>query len=112
RATYAPQLRKEDGRLDFHQSSELLSRKVRAFHPWPGTFVLWKGQLLKILEIDPESSRDTQAPGTVLEHGRFPAVRTADGIIVLRKIQPAGKRPMPGDEFLRGAGNFIGQVLA
>jgi methionyl-tRNA formyltransferase len=111
-ATYAPQLRKEDGRLDFSQSSELLSRKVRAFHPWPGTFVLWKRQPLKVLEVQPEPFQGGQAPGMVLENGGFPAVRTADGIIVLRKIQPAGKRPMPGDEFLRGARDFIGQVLA
>jgi methionyl-tRNA formyltransferase len=111
-ATYAPQLKKEDGRLDFSQSSEMLSRKVRAFHPWPGTFVLWKGQPLKILEIEPVSSRDAQGPGTVLEYERFPAIRTADGIIVLRKIQPAGKRQMPGDGFLRGARDFIGQILA
>ncbi|MGB7537502.1 MAG: methionyl-tRNA formyltransferase, partial [Anaerolineales bacterium] len=73
RATYAPQLRKEDGRLDFHQSSEHLSRKVRAYHPWPGTFVLWKRQPLKVIEIEVESFQDAQAPGTVLEHGRFPA---------------------------------------
>ncbi|MBN2085646.1 MAG: methionyl-tRNA formyltransferase [Anaerolineales bacterium] len=112
RATYAPQLRKEQGLLDFQAASEQLSRKVRAFQPWPGTFVLWKGQPLKILEVQPEAYQGGQAPGTVLEHGRFPAVRTADGIAVLRIIQPAGKRAMPGDEFLRGARDFIGQVLA
>jgi methionyl-tRNA formyltransferase len=112
RATYAPQLKKEEGRLDFRQSSELISRKVRAYHPWPGTFALWKEQPLKILEVRPEPLLDGQAPGTVLEFGRFPAVRTADGIIVLRTLQPAGKRPMPGDDFLRGARDIIGQVLA
>jgi methionyl-tRNA formyltransferase len=111
RATYAPQLKKEDGRLDFRQTSLELSRKVRAFHPWPGTFVLWNGQPLKILEIQPEAFQGRQAPGTVLEQGRFPAVRTADGIVILRRIQPAGKRPMPGDEFLRGARDFLDQIL-
>jgi len=112
RATYAPQLKKEEGRLDFQASAEQLSRKVRAFMPWPGTFVFWKGQPLKILEVRPEAYRGGPAPGTVLEHGRYPAVRTADGIIILCKVQPAGKRPMPGDEFLRGAKDFTGLVLA
>jgi methionyl-tRNA formyltransferase len=112
RATYAPQLKKEEGRLDFRQSSEQLSRKVRAFHPWPGTFVLWKEQPLKILEVRPEHFLGGQTPGTVFEYMRFPAVQTADGILILRTIQPAGRRPMPGDDFLRGARDIIGQVLA
>jgi methionyl-tRNA formyltransferase len=111
-ATYAPRLMKEEGRLDFRQSSEQVSRKVRAFHPWPGTFILWKGHPLKILEVELESFQGGQEPGTVLPYGLFPAVRTADGIIILRQIQPAGKRPMAGDVFLRGAREFIGQVLA
>jgi methionyl-tRNA formyltransferase len=112
RATYAPQLKKEEGRLDFQASAEQLSRKVRAFQPWPGTFVFWKGQPLKILEVRPEAYQGGPAPGTVLEHGRYPAVRTADGIIILCKVQPAGKRPMSGDEFLRGAKDFTGRILA
>jgi methionyl-tRNA formyltransferase len=112
RATYAPQLKKEEGRLDFRQDSEQISRKVRAYHPWPGTFAMWKGQPLKILEIDPEAYQGGEASGMVLEIGHFPAVRTDDGIVVLRSIQPAGKRPMPGDEFLRGARDFLGQTLS
>jgi methionyl-tRNA formyltransferase len=111
-ATYAPQLRKEEGRLDFRQSAEGLQRKVRAFHPWPGTYIVWKDRPLKILDIQAEACLGNQAPGTVLTYGRFPAVRTADGMIVLRMLQPAGKRAMPGDEFLRGARDFTGQVLA
>jgi methionyl-tRNA formyltransferase len=110
-ATYAPQLKKEEGRLDFQLSSEQLALKVRAYHPWPGTFALWKGDPLKILEINPERFQGVETPGTVLEFGRFPAVRTADGIIVLRRVQPSGKRSLPGDEFLRGARDFPGSQL-
>jgi methionyl-tRNA formyltransferase len=111
-ATYAPQLKKEEGRLDFHISSEQLARKVRAYHPWPGTFALWKGESLKILEVHPERYQGVESPGAVLEYNRFPAVRTANGIIVLQKVQPPGKRPLSGDEFLRGARGFPGSLLA
>jgi len=112
RATYARQLTKEEGKLDFHQTAETLHRRVRAFHPWPGTYVLWKGQPLKILEIQPQPFQGELPPGTTLEHSRFPAVRTGDGLVILRKVQPAGRRILPGDEFLRGAKDFPGQVLA
>jgi methionyl-tRNA formyltransferase len=112
RATYATQLKKDEGKLDFRQSAEVLQRKVRAFHPWPGTFALWKGQPLKILDLQPKTFQGEQPPGTTLEYSNYPAVRTADGIVILRKVQPAGKRILPGDEFLRGARDFPGQILA
>jgi methionyl-tRNA formyltransferase len=111
-ASYAPQLTKLEGRLDFRQTAVALDRKVRAFHPWPGTHILWKGQPLKIVETHPEPYQGELAPGTVIERLKFPAVRAADGILVIRKIQPAGKRIMTGDEFLRGMKDFIGQVLS
>ncbi len=40
-ATYAPMLKKGDGRLNFLQSAELLARQVRAYEPWPGSFFFW-----------------------------------------------------------------------
>jgi methionyl-tRNA formyltransferase len=110
-ATYAPQLRKDNGRLDFHQPAAALERMVRAFHPWPGAYALWKGQPLRILEARAEPGAPSGNPGFTLESSRLPAVQTADGLLVFRKVQPAGKRPMAGEEFLRGARDFPGRVL-
>ncbi len=110
-ATYAPQLRKEDGRLDFQQPAAILERKVRAFHPWPGVYILWREQPLRILEGKAVTGEPGAAAGLTMERSHFPAIHTADGLLVLRKVQPAGKRPMAGDEFLRGAKDFPGQIL-
>jgi methionyl-tRNA formyltransferase len=110
-ATYAPQLRKEDGRLDFQQPAVILERKVRAFHSWPGAYVFWRGQPLRILEAKAVTGESATAAGLTVERSRFPAIHTVDGLLVLRKVQPAGKRPMAGDEFLRGAKDFPGQIL-
>lgn len=110
-ATYAPRLRKEDGKLDFHQPAITLARKVRAFQPWPGAFVIWKQQPLRILEVEVEAGGEADAPGLTVESSHFPALQTADGRLVFCKVQPAGKRPMAGDEFLRGARDFPGTVL-
>lgn len=46
RATYAPLLSRSDGELDFNQSAQQLERKVRAYHPWPGSFTFWENQRL------------------------------------------------------------------
>jgi len=94
-ATYAPMLKKAAGELDFNQPAEQLARQVRAFHPWPGAYMFWQGQRLKIHQAH-------AAPGGL------PAVGAVNGVLVLDKLQPAGKKPMPGDVFLRGARGWIG----
>ncbi len=100
--TYAPLLKKEDGRLDFTQPAEVLARQVRAFDPWPGTFMEWAGGRLKVLQAE-ALERPSPGPGRPLVVEGFPAVGTGAGVLLLRRVQPAGRRPMPGDAFLRGA---------
>jgi methionyl-tRNA formyltransferase len=101
-ATYAPMLKKEDGELDFQQTAVQLSRRVRAYHPWPGAFTTWNGKMLKIQCAHPLPNTSA-APGERLIHLGLPAIGTAQGILVLDEIQPAGKKNMPGEVFLRGA---------
>jgi len=103
-ATYAPMLKKEDGLLDFSRPAKELERKVRAFNPWPGTYFEWNGNLLKVHRASIGLGRMR-----VGERGTYlglPAVGTSDGLLVLGKVQPAGKKPMPGKAFLAGARNW------
>ncbi len=99
-ATYAPMLKKEDGRLDFSQPAEALARRVRAFTPWPGTFTIWQNEILKILQAHPAPGRTT--PGTPVLHRGLPALGCATDLLVLDEVQPAGKKAMPGKVFLQG----------
>jgi methionyl-tRNA formyltransferase len=101
-ATYAPMIKKEQGELDFSQPAESLARRVRAYNPWPGASMLWQGQAMKIHAacVAPATGHK---PGRRLIHNGLPAVETADGLLLLETIQPAGKKPMPGQDFLRGA---------
>ena len=110
-ATYAPQLTKLDGKLDFRLTAWILDRKVRAMHPWPGAYVVWKNKPLKVIEVRPESYQGELTPGAAVVRLGFPAIRASDGLLVLRKVQPAGKRAMTGDEFLRGAKDFSGSTV-
>lgn len=104
-ATYAPMLSKADGQLDFSQPADILARRVRAFHPWPGAFTLWEGQMLKILRTHPVEE-PSSVPGATTIHAGQPALACAAGLLVLDEVQPAGKRPLPGEVFLRGAKNW------
>jgi methionyl-tRNA formyltransferase len=102
-ATYAPMLKKEDGRLDFSQPALELERRVRAFNPWPGAFMDWQGGPLKVHRASLGRPVDDQLPGTRLAQIGLPAVVTAQGTLLLEELQPPGKRPLPGRDFLRGA---------
>jgi methionyl-tRNA formyltransferase len=111
-STYAPRINKSDGELDFNLSAIDLERKIRAYQPWPGTFMNWNNQRLKILSARtiPTSHHFTESdavPGKHLISEDLPAVITGEGILILEELQPAGKKPMPGPVFLRGARNWI-----
>ena len=100
-ATYAKMLKKEDGCLDFSQSAEELERRVRAFSPWPGTFFEWEGAPLKVHRAHVDG-RKSPGNGIKLTVEGVPAIGTAEGVLVLDQIQPAGKKPMDGKSFLAG----------
>lgn len=107
-ATYAPMLKKEDGALDFQKLAIALERQVRAYDPWPGSFLDWKDQPIKVLRAhavpDPRHDGGSQlAPGTKLRAGNLPAVKAGEGLLILDVLQPAGKKSQTGVEFLNGA---------
>ena len=106
-ATYAPRLTRADGALDFSRSAAHLARQVRAFDPWPGTFMAWRGRRLKVLAAHPEEDAPNPGPGIRTVYQGWPAVGTGDGLLVLDRVQPAGKRPLSGDVFLRGARDWV-----
>ena len=100
-STYAPMLKKEHGLLDFTRPAAELEHKIRAFAPWPGTFMLLDdGAPLKIHKAHVVAAR-TNIGKRVIVDG-LPAVGAADGLIVFDELQPAGKKPMPGKAFLAG----------
>ncbi len=103
RATYAKMLKKEDGLLDFNKDAVTLARQVRAFNPWPSAFFFWQGVPLKVIRAHPLPSTNQVGVGEHKVINGFPAIGTGEGYLVLDEVQPAGKRPMAGDVFLRGA---------
>jgi methionyl-tRNA formyltransferase len=107
-SSYARMLKKSDGELDFNRSGIELEAKIRAYQPWPGTYMTWDGQRLKIHAAHAaESETAAGVPGDRAIIDGFPAVITSEGLLVLDQLQPAGKKSMPGTVFLQGARNWI-----
>ena len=110
--TYARQLCKEDGQLDWSRPAAELDRRVRAFTPWPGAFTTWRGRSLKVLRVAPLPHwRGDAPPGTVVAPAGGTAVATGEGVLRLEEVQLAGKRPMSIGDFLRGQRDFAGSRL-
>jgi len=108
KASYAPRLKKEDGRLDWAQAAESLAREVRAYTPWPGSFTHWDGKLLKVLQARPEPTSTTGQPGLVQPNLH---VQTGSGVLALERVQLEGRKPMDAKEFLRGQPAIVGARL-
>ena len=111
-SSYARMLKKSDGELEFTQRAIDLERKIRAYHPWPGTYTIWNGQRIKILrarvaqsQVPSDQGRLKPGEHTIIDD--HPAVITGERILVFDELQPAGKKPMPGELFLRGARNWV-----
>jgi methionyl-tRNA formyltransferase len=104
RATYAPMLKKEAGRLDFSRDADELERRVRAMNPWPGAFMEFDGAILKVHRAHVEQGQASVGKRLVVE-GQ-PAVGAGGGSLVLDELQPAGKKTMSGKAFIAGARNW------
>ncbi len=100
--TYAPMLKKEDGRLDFTRSAVELERQIRAMNPWPGASFEFNGVLVKVMRGRPDGGK-SPGMGSRFNVEGFPAIGTGDGILILEEVQPAGRKTMPGKAFLAGA---------
>jgi len=100
-ASYAPKIRKEEGRIDWSQPAVAIDRQVRAFNPWPVAETRWADRQLRIWSATVVPAAGDAEPGSVLEAagGRM-IVATGEGALSLERVQLAGRRAMSAAEFL------------
>ncbi|MFL5320471.1 MAG: methionyl-tRNA formyltransferase [Myxococcaceae bacterium] len=97
----APMIEKDEGRLIWTRKAAELERRLRAFTPWPGAFTTFEGALLKVHAAEVGAGRGE--PGEILRADSTGIeVATSEGSLVLKVIQPEGKRRMTAAEFLAG----------
>ena len=112
-ATFSKKLSREDGHIDWSIGAETLSRQVRAYDPWPGTWTelsrdgkIWTR--MKILQAhrdhDRQEMTDRELPLSCLKN------EMAIGALVLDQIQLEGKKPIAGALFARTQSNFSWRV--
>jgi methionyl-tRNA formyltransferase len=105
-ATMAPKLSRESAKLDFSLPAQVLARKIRGLHPWPGCRVALCDALgaevarVRLIRARPTSDDENRwEPGEITSTG---AIQTGAGTIELVEIQPDGGRPMSIESYRRG----------
>ena len=83
KATYTKMIKKEDGLIDWKSSIDYIEKQVRALNPWPSTYTLYNGKILKILKVEITNNK-----------------------LIIKEVQPEGKKPMNFEDFLRGHNDF------
>lgn len=107
RATFTKILSREDGRINWNDSSEKIERLIRAFHPWPECFTELEGKRIKIHRAHVGAST-TQPAGTWTTENNLPAIACDDGkTLILEQLQPEGRPMMDGASFLRGRRSIL-----
>ena len=100
-SSYAPMLKKEDGRIDWRRSAAEIHNQVRGLDPWPGAFTCLDGEVLKIANSAPEEG--VGEPGAIVSADPDGVrVACAGGVLKIGELQLPGKKRLPAGEFLRG----------
>lgn len=107
-ATYCQLINKSDGIIDWHNSAVQIVRNIRAYTPWPGVRTTLGGIDMQILSAQAQPATTAAAPGTLLPTDTQQlAIVTADGILHIDTLKPAGKKEMPARAFLAGYRNKL-----
>ncbi|KOR88541.1 methionyl-tRNA formyltransferase [Paenibacillus solani] len=117
KATYAPNLTRDDEKIDWSRTSREIYNQIRGLVPYSGGFTLWNGDVFKVwAAANPGSvqvSSNDEQPGTVLKlDDKGIVVGTGDGTLTLLTVQPSGKKAMDAAQFVRGTSLTVGTVLS
>ena len=112
---YAAKITKQEAALDFSKPAKALKQHIHAFSPFPGAFIEGaSGKRLKCLLARYEAKATSQPQGVYLGQDEAGGMMVACGdgqILTITQLQPAGKKPMPASDYLRGRHFTLNQSL-
>lgn len=101
--TFAPRLKKETGKINWHNNVSDIINLIRGLSPLPAAYTHLDGQSLKIFRAEALHEKINHPPGTISAISATKLrVAAADGYVILKDVQLAGKKRMPVSNFLRG----------
>lgn len=109
--SYAHRLQKEDGLIEWNSSAIQIINKVRAMHPWPGSYTFYKNRRIKLFSAKLGNSNLKANPGQIIEIGKKLVISTGNGQVEFSYAQLNGKSKMPIKDLLNGFLIKVGDYL-
>ncbi|QUG41041.1 methionyl-tRNA formyltransferase [Psychrobacillus sp. INOP01] len=109
KVTFAKNISREQERIDWNNSALQLHNQIRGLHPWPVAYTTLDGQVVKIWKADTTSIQTNEKPGTVVKiESEYFVVQTGKSeAIRINELQPAGKKKLSAEDYLRGVGSKL-----
>ena len=101
-ATWAPILKKEDGRIDWTLPAQTIHNLIRGLQPWPGAFTVFRGQSLHLWRSRLVATKWNLAPGALVQDEGVFAVAGDGAALELLELQLEGRKRMPAEVFANG----------
>lgn len=109
-ASYAPKLKKEDGRIDWSLEAEQIKNLVRATKDWPSAYTFYKKKLIKILDVDVVNKEPSASPSEIVSLDKEGiGVATKKFILRIKRLRPEGKKEMNANSFICGYRVRVGE---
>ncbi|RFU68806.1 methionyl-tRNA formyltransferase [Bacillus sp. V59.32b] len=108
-ASFAPNIKRQQEKLNWQQNGEDIYNHIRGLHPWPVSYTTLNEDIIKVWTARKHKHDKTGEPGEILDV-------TGDGLLVatgnetsilITELQPSGKKKMKAKDYLHGAGSFI-----
>ena len=107
-ASYAEKLHKDEALLDFSKDAVTLEREIRAFNPWPVSYLTLPQGNVKVWAAQADMTADAVTPAKVInasKNGIF--IGCASGVLCITQLQPPGKKPLSAADFLNGRADWL-----
>ncbi|OEF98534.1 methionyl-tRNA formyltransferase [Desulfuribacillus alkaliarsenatis] len=114
-ATFAYNIRREDEIIDWRRPAKEIYNQVRGLAPWPGAYTTLEGQIIKVWsseEFNDNINNSYDRVGTVVKVVKEgPIISTGNGLLLIKEIQPAGKKLMPATNYVNNGKLLQGTSL-
>ena len=111
-ATYAPILKKEDGRIDWTWEAQKISNRARGFLPWPGAYTTFRGHLLHVCKCRPATGEERKPGGQLYSsHSNLYAACGGGTALELVAVQLEGRKRLSAADFLNGVRLSDNEIL-
>ena len=111
-ATYTKIIHKQDGKINWNQSAQIINQQIRAFFPWPSTFTFINKKRFKIIKAKTINKKTNHYISEIFKINNNLAIACKDSYLIIQQLQPEGKKILTTSQYLLGNPDLINQHIS